>query len=256
MGISHSCPAQAWKGDPKYVEVLVDHRDEALQLEMERSHNAKRASLLADHARDEKLEAAHDKGVTAHIFRAAPGEAPGGEEGRAKAAEAAERERIRQTTECDVHAGAQRGRTGSIFTVKESEDKRERELQQKAAVAAMEDERKRREWEGRFAQTRKSAVVEHFDKRKKDRDDYVKGQQFGLKVKEFLCLAQEEEFDAPPRQPDMETELMLERSKLWQTKAADAPPLPPKPAKKPKPPPAKKYRDSIRVRGDNNVDHY
>ena len=248
--------AQAWKGDPKYVEVLVDHRDEALQLEMERSHNAKRASLLADHARDEKLEAAHDKGVTAHIFRAAPGEAQGGEEGRARAAEAAERERIRQTTECDVHAGAQRGRAGSIFTVKESEDKRERELQQKAAVAAMEDERKRREWEGRFAQTRKSAVVEHFDKRKKDRDDYVKGQQFGLKVKEFLCLAQEEEFDAPPRQPDMETELMLERSKLWQTKAADAPPLPPKPAKKPKPPPAKKYRDSIRVRGDNNVDHY
>lgn len=49
---------------------------------------------------------------------------------------------------------------------------------------------------------------------------------------------------------------MLERSKLWQTKAADAPPLPPKPAKQPKPPPAKKYRDSIRVRGDNNVDHY
>ena len=120
----------------------------------------------------------------------------------------------------------------------------------------MEAERKRREWEYRFSKPSKSAVVEHFDKEKRDHDDYVKGQKFGLYVKEFLCLAQDEEFDEPPAKPDIETELMVQRSKLWQSKTTEAPPLPPKQSRKPPPPKKRDPRGSIRVRGDNKVDHY
>ena len=248
--------AQKWKGDPKFVEVLVDHRDEALQLELERSHNAKRASLLAEHARDEKLEASHDQGVVAHIFRAAPEEQQGGEAARAKAKEAAERERLRQLNESSHHATALRAKQGAIFHVAPDEDARERERSQRAALEAMEAERRRREWEYRFSKPSKSAVVEHFDKEKRDHDDYVKGQKFGLYVKEFLCLAQDEEYDEPPAKPDIETELMVQRSKLWQSKTTEAPPLPPKQSRKPPPPKKRDPRGSIRVRGDNKVDHY
>ena len=160
-------------------------------------------------------------GARARIFADAPQELRSDEAARNAAAEEAERERIRRTTECEHHIARAREPRAAIFADDPKRTARERRRHSGMAIKAMEDERRRRVVADRLGPPT-SAVVRHFRQQKKEGEDHAAGVAVAGVFKDFFCAAQDPSFDAPPPVPDLESALIAKREEIEGRALADA----------------------------------